>query len=112
MFVGGSLPGCSTVAEVDGRSDVFLDVFPVDHLASLVPGEGLSEFGGYLFQCFGDCFGHFVGGAVGYCGEEGVAGGAFGEGYYCGAVVGAFQEVAFPVAWEATGETSWSFSDD
>jgi len=71
----------------------------------------LSEFGGYLFQCFGDCFGHCVGGAVGYRGEEGVAGGAFGEGYYCGAVVGSFQEVAFPMAWEATGETSWSFSD-
>ena len=73
VFVGGSLPGRAGVAEVHRRSDPGLDVLPVGHFASLVPGETPHQVGRRSIQGFGYRPCHRSGGAVRDGGQEGVS---------------------------------------
>ena len=99
LLVGGALPRRARLTEVHLRAGGVFDVLPAGHLASLVPGQGLDHVSGLAAEGAG----HGVSGPVGVVAvgkghRQGLAAGALHEGRYRGAVAGADDQVALPVA--------------
>ena len=99
LLVGGALPRRARLTEVHLRAGGVFDVLPAGHLASLVPGQGLDHVSGLAAEGAS----HGVSGPVGvvavgkgHC--EGLAAQPLHEGRDRGAVAGADDQVALPVA--------------
>ena len=104
LLVGRLLPGGSGFAEVHLDGEVFFDVGPAGHLASLVPCQGFDHVGGLAGQRGCDRLGGGGGAvAVGQRHHQGVAAGSFDQGGHCGAVGFGDDQVSLPVAGLGSG---------